>query len=92
LKHERIFYLKPLSEWKTTKTVQVFPEAPGKYVLVLKWRSPSKGGFVECPFEVLMPDPMIYSPQLVQLEKDISFWAPNKWEAQLISNYEKNAV
>jgi FkbM family methyltransferase len=92
LKHERIFYLKPLSEWKTTKTVQLFPEAPGKYVLVLKWRHLENNGFVEFPFEVLAQAPMAYSPQFVRVDENTSFWTPNQWEAQQISNYEKKAV
>lgn len=93
LKHENIMYLNPLFDWVSSDKLQLFPEAPGRYQLILKWRSSNnRAGRIEYPFKVIGNIKSIDSPQLVHVDSKTSFWTPNQWEAQMISNYEKTAL
>ncbi len=40
LKHEGVFYPRAIAEWNSSDSIRFFPEAPGRYELVVQWRSP----------------------------------------------------
>lgn len=87
LKHQSLFYFKPLCDWSKSDKIDIFPEAPGKYTLLVEWRLPDDSrGWVNESFEV--EGPVNSSPQLVAFKHKTSLWVPSEWEAILSRGYE----
>jgi FkbM family methyltransferase len=93
LRHQGIFYLKPLSDWTADDVIYLFPEAPGEYILAVEWRSADGSrGWVEQPFEVVAGTRRVdNSPQKIRIDRKTRLWVPSKWEARRLSGYEKPA-
>ncbi len=95
LKHERLFFLKPLLDWTKAETLSVFPEAPGSYTIVVEWRAPDGSqGFIERPFRVASIVKAVKSaavdngPRTVKLDRATKVWVPSTWEARMLDGYE----
>ena len=90
LKQHGILYLKPLSDWMIQPKIRFFPEAPGKYGLIVQWREPDgSNGWIEHPFEVTVNAPLSSAPQLVEIDRATHIWVPSQWEANLLRGYEQ---
>jgi hypothetical protein len=88
IKDQNIFYLKPLTDWDPGDQIDFTPETPGKYVLILEWRSPDGSkGWTEHPLEVVPDIRTIHAPKLINLDGTTRFWVPSEWEAGLLSEY-----
>jgi len=95
LKHERLFFLKPLLDWTRAETFWVFPEASGHYMLIVEWRAPDGSrGFVEQPFRVFSTvttdetEAIDNGPRIVKCDRATRIWVPSEWEARLLQGYE----
>ena len=85
IKDQNILYLKPLTDWNPDDQIHFTPETPGKYVLILEWRSPDGSkGWVEHPLEVVPDIRMTHSPQLINIDPTTRFWVPSEWEAESV--------
>lgn len=54
LKVDHIFYLQPFKDWSTETRIELYPESPGDYTLIVQWRdADGAAGTAEMEFEVL---------------------------------------
>jgi FkbM family methyltransferase len=93
LKHDGIFYLKPLGDWQVRDEIRFLPEAPGHYVVVIEWRGTGgRTGWVEATFDLSANADLDPSPRLVTVDRDIRMWVPSAWEAHMAVAHEKAAI
>lgn len=95
LKHEQLFFQKPLLDWASAAPLEVFPEAPGRYALLVEWRAPDGSrGSVEQPFRVVNVVKAVETtavdnaPRIVKLDRTTRVWVPSEWEARMLDGYE----
>lgn len=87
LKHQSLFYLTPLGDWTNGDQIDVFPEAPGSYELLVEWRKHGgQRGWLKAPFEV--EGPVNNTPQSIELDPETVLWTASEWEAMLNRGYE----
>jgi FkbM family methyltransferase len=88
--HQDIHYLKPILDWNTENGINIFPEAPGSYLLLIEWRGPGlSSGWVSQPFQVIANVKTFNTPQQIDLGNKTHMWGPNEWEAIRLKAHEK---
>ncbi|HEV8308089.1 MAG TPA: FkbM family methyltransferase [Methylomirabilota bacterium] len=92
VKHEGIHYLHSLSP-RVSDGIRFHPEAPGRYVLYARWRTPDGGaGWAEASFEVVAGRRFNLFPQIVQVDADTKLWFTSQWEALQVPGYDKTLM
>ena len=85
LEHDGVLYPRALPA-EPDGSVRIYPEAPGRYVLVAFLRSPAGHESARMEFEIDgAHDPM---PRRVKIAGH-RLWAPTAWDAQLLSQHER---
>lgn len=95
LKHGSLFFLKPLVDWTGAESFTVFPESPGRYLLLVEWREPDGSrGSVEQTFTVVNvvrgfeTAAVDNAPRIVKLDRGARAWVPSAWEARLLRRHK----
>jgi FkbM family methyltransferase len=92
LKHGRILYPQPIAEAPLSDAIELYPEAPGRYVLAVQSTGPDGSiGWAETPFEVRGATGDA-GPRLVTVDDRTRVWVPTAWEAQVIAGHERLAL
>ncbi len=93
LRHHPVFYTRPLIDWTTEPVMAVFPEAPGRYTLVVEWRAPAGAhGRDQLEFTVVTGHELSAAPVEVEIEPGLKIWVPSAWEGIVFSDTEKATV
>ncbi len=93
LKHDGIFYLKPLGDWQRREEIRFLPEAPGSYTVVIEWRTPGgQSGWTEAGFDLSAGAALDPSPRLVDVDRDVRLWVPSAWESHMAPAHERAAI
>ncbi len=93
LRHHPVFYPRPLIDWTTESTVTIFPEAPGKYTLIVEWRSPAGDrGRERLDFTVVTGTRRPMLPAEIEVVPGIRLWAPSAWEKIIFADTEMAIV
>lgn len=90
LHHRQVIHLRPLRDWSEASDIDVFPEAPGPYLLVVDWRHREESGSVELGF-VVEPQTAVSQPVLAR-HGDFELWTPSQHEASLVEGYEMSLI
>ncbi|MDD2236795.1 MAG: FkbM family methyltransferase [Kiritimatiellae bacterium] len=91
IRHASILYLKPLPHPAAERILRFFPEAPGRYSLLLLSPAGAEGGAIreEFPFEVLAKEASFDGPQRLKTYNRNNLLVPNAWDAKNFSSFEK---
>jgi len=88
--HQKIHYLKPVSEWTRNDYIHFFPEAPGDYTLACQWSSLDKEkGWVYFNFQVLSETGIKSGPVRIRIDNHTQLWGVNEWEVKRLRRYEE---
>jgi FkbM family methyltransferase len=90
LKTDHIFYLQPYRDWSPDTTIRYYPESPGRYTLVVQWRTTDGTlGSGELAFEVSAGEPQSNVPESIPFGKQAQFLMPTHWEAAYFARHEQ---
>jgi FkbM family methyltransferase len=88
-----VLYVRPLHEWSSSEEALrpfwFFPEAPGRYSLLVCVEWPG-GSTRRCRLE-LRVDPVEgirLEPQLARAANDLEMWSPSAWESESLRHHE----
>ena len=89
LEHDGVFYPNPLRA-ERDRSVRIYPEAPGRYVLHAAWRSGTGGhGWVRTDFDV--DGKRGCSPERITVAGE-TLWVPTAWDAHLSGSHESRVL
>jgi len=89
VRHEGVLYTRPWRDWQPCSEDVLFPEAPGRYRLVVEWRSDDgRGGRSEVDFAV-SPTASGQHPVETRMRDRSRLWAPTQWEGEVLGTSER---
>jgi len=89
IRHEQIRYLKPLKLNADGRSLRFFPEAPGRYTLLLLTPDAHRFACEEFAFDVEAKEPSFNGPQRLKTYNRNHLLVPNGWDAKNFSAFEK---
>ncbi len=97
LRHDGILYPEPLRGFSLEEGLEIYPEAPGSYVLRVEWRAANgctegHRGFEDWPFRVKGGGRGSAWPRRVRLADDTVLWMPTGWDAAVATQGERTSL
>src|SRR5690606_29504718 len=93
VRHGPVRYLTPLFDWTRQRELPIYLEAPGRYVLVVQWRSATGAGREEVALHVERGGGEDRpGPARVQIGEGATLWAPSRWDAHVLEAAERGVL
>lgn len=88
-RHRGLRYLRPIADWTQAPAIPFFPEAPGRYAILVEWRAPGgSGGRRELVLDVGGDESGAPGPARAKLGGGVALWNPSEWEARVLAASE----